>query len=70
MGQGHAESYRLLFQQRVLEYQRAAELLWEVAPDVGGQLPAVDLFAVTAAESQEIAARLKALDEAIRERCA
>lgn len=69
VSQGHAESYRLLIQQRANEYQRAAELLWEVAPDLGGQLPGVDFFAVTVAESREIAAGIQALDDAIRQRC-
>lgn len=70
VSQGHAESYRLLIQQRALEYQRAAELLWEVAPDLGDQLPAIDFDAVTAAESLEIAARVNVLHGAIRQRCA
>jgi hypothetical protein len=69
VSQSHAENYRLLVQQRAFEYQRVAELLWEVAPDLQDQLPTVDFLAVTAAESLEIADRLKVLDDAIRERC-
>lgn len=70
VSQGHAESYRLMVQQRAIEYQRAAELLWEVAPELGGQLPVVDFFAVTDAESQQVAAAVGALYNAIRERSA
>jgi len=65
----HAENYRRLVVQRVFEYQRAAELLIDAAPELSGELPAVDFFATPFPECAWIG-RLQALAAQIRLRIA